>query len=1001
MIKFFTNKKIWEKVLLALIFVILFQFAVMEPVRADVVEFGGKLISPILSLLVSLGDGVMDVLHSSIMGTSNPLLHAQTDSDWWDIFKNIIAAVVTAACVIGAIVASGGLALFLGGVALISAGSFYFTGESILVDIGENTTKAVASLFGAEMLPEELYLPAYSYSPEEIFKGNILLFNVDFFGEPIEIQQKTHEDEETGDEIVDYWYYIDEDGNEVKTSKQNSAEILQSTISTWYNAIRNIALVIMLSVLVYIGIRILLTSVASEKAKYLTMLKDWFVGLCLLFLMHYIMAFSVTLVNKLTDLVNSSSNQEYYEVALEGTDGLKESLEELKLAGEDAGDLNIEYDADGDGEDEYVWSTNLMGYLRTSLQMESPGGQYIGQAICFLVLVVFTVMFTFTYLRRLLYMAFLTLIAPVVALTYCIDKLNDGSAQGFNKWIKEYIFNLLIQPMHLLLYFVLVSSAFDTLGDNFIYSIVAIGFMIPAEKLLRSLFGFEKASTPGALGGAAAAGLMMSGVNKLVGMASKGQKGSKGEGGSNSGGSTSDNGGAPIRTNDIDSTDQMLNGDMQNNGIPERTNEAGSAVDREKEALDRYKAEGYGQNANGEYFNPWTDEYDADYDPTKDETYNPMTEEEKRSKEALDKYKAEGYDQNANGEYFNPWTDEYDADYDPTKDKTYNSLLNVEEQSDNNPQNIEQNENTDSNSVTPNRGRFRRRAGRKLKAFGAATKVGLKTGAKRKLKAIPRFGKGLILGGAVGAAAAAAGTVAAVAAGDPGKVGTALAVGAGGGYAAGRAAANSKFSDSISPEVKEAYNRRYNAPEYKEEMMEDHIKGLKKDENIRQKLTTELGRGATRDMMKEGGHFEQFVRNGVDDIDDIIAAETLIRDGVFNNVDHATAVIQNDKRMGRKDPNKMSKKTRSEWEDTFKEEYMNAGANEEKANDTVDKTMNLVHVLHQAKTGSYNRSAVNDRRTGNRRTTRNTGAGRRTRNSNNTNSSESGNNSSDNGNSSN
>ena len=139
-------------------------------------------------------------------------------------------------------------------------------------------------------------------------------------------------------------------------------------------------------------------------------------------------------------------------------------------------------------------------------------------------------------------MAFLTLISPLVALTYCIDKLNDGSAQGFNKWFREYIFNLLIQPMHLLLYFILVGSAMSTLGDNFIYSIVAIGFMLPAEKLLRSLFGFEKASTPSMLGGAAATSLMMSGISKLTGMAGKGSKGGKGgdESGSGSGSTDSD-----------------------------------------------------------------------------------------------------------------------------------------------------------------------------------------------------------------------------------------------------------------------------------------------------------------------------------------------------------------------------------------------------------------------------------------------------------------------------
>ena len=97
------------------------------------------------------------------------------------------------------------------------------------------------------------------------------------------------------------------------------------------------------------------------------------------------------------------------------------------------------------------------------------------------------------------------------------------------------------------------------------------------------------------------------------------------------------------------------------------------------------------------------------------------------------------------------------------------------------------------------------------------------------------------------------------------------------------------------------------------------------------------------------GNLDKFMKNGVDDIDDIIAAQKLIDEGTFNNVDHATAVIQNDKRMGRKDPNKMSKKTRNEWEDTFREEYKNAGASEAKANDTVNKTMDLVHRFHKAK----------------------------------------------------
>ena len=53
-------------------------------------------------------------------------------------------------------------------------------------------------------------------------------------------------------------------------------------------------------------------------------------------------------------------------------------------------------------------------------------------------------------------MAFLTLIAPIVSLTYPIDKMNDGKAQAFNMWLKEYIFNALLQPFHLIIYFIFI-----------------------------------------------------------------------------------------------------------------------------------------------------------------------------------------------------------------------------------------------------------------------------------------------------------------------------------------------------------------------------------------------------------------------------------------------------------------------------------------------------------------------------------------------------------------
>lgn len=132
-------------------------------------------------------------------------------------------------------------------------------------------------------------------------------------------------------------------------------------------------------------------------------------------------------------------------------------------------------------------------------------------------------------------LAFLTIIAPLMAMTYPLDKLQDGSAQGFNTWLKEYIFNLLIQPVHLILYTVLIGASMDLIADNIVFALAALGFILQAEKILRKFFGFEKASTVAggsALGGA----LAMQGINqmsKLLGKGGKGGKGGKSGGGEN------------------------------------------------------------------------------------------------------------------------------------------------------------------------------------------------------------------------------------------------------------------------------------------------------------------------------------------------------------------------------------------------------------------------------------------------------------------------------------
>ena len=278
------------------------------------------------------------------------------------------------------------------------------------------------------------------------------------------------------------------------TTKVSTSYELQKTISTWYKALRAIALVGLLSVLVYVGIRILISSTGQEKAKYKKMIVDWVTAICILFVLQYIMVFILEITQKITDILRTNA---------------------IGANGEDL----------------------LMSNLRNKLGTSDKFSEIFAELLMYLVLVIYTVMFTIQYLKRVVYMAFFTMIAPLIALTYPLDKIKDGQAQAFTTWIREYIFNALLQPMHLLLYVIFVSSAMDLVGANPLYAIVAIGFLLPAEKFFRKMFGFDKASSSNQLGAAAGGALIMNAINKMG--HSSGKKAAGSSGGSGDSGSSS------------------------------------------------------------------------------------------------------------------------------------------------------------------------------------------------------------------------------------------------------------------------------------------------------------------------------------------------------------------------------------------------------------------------------------------------------------------------------
>ena len=105
---------------------------------------------------------------------------------------------------------------------------------------------------------------------------------------------------------INYFNTYETDGNykvgdlEIEYNKSN-AEVKKS-ISGVYYICRFIAMTLGLVVLIYIGIRMALSTVASDQAKYKKMLVSWVESFVIMFLMLYIMSFIIIIGEQLTEV---------------------------------------------------------------------------------------------------------------------------------------------------------------------------------------------------------------------------------------------------------------------------------------------------------------------------------------------------------------------------------------------------------------------------------------------------------------------------------------------------------------------------------------------------------------------------------------------------------------------------------------------------------------------------------------------------------------------------
>ena len=246
---------------------------------------------------------------------------------------------------------------------------------------------------------------------------------------------------------------------------------IREAVATWYNVILLLAASAMLIVLIVTGIKMAISTIASEKALYQRMLVDWVVGAIMIFTLNYFMVFMININEVLVKTI------EQFAVDLSSDEN---KIEMKQLTNSKSNITNSEIEI------------KVYEEVRSRAYDPKLLNGMVGM-VMYMTLVYFAFRYTIIYLKRLLTIIVLTLMAPAVGVAYALQKVFSGKGQALQIWMKEFTMNTLIQTVHALIYAIFISRALKLSLESMSGMIVAfilINFSMKADKLFKKIFNF-------------------------------------------------------------------------------------------------------------------------------------------------------------------------------------------------------------------------------------------------------------------------------------------------------------------------------------------------------------------------------------------------------------------------------------------------------------------------------------------------------------------------------
>ncbi len=236
--------------------------------------------------------------------------------------------------------------------------------------------------------------------------------------------------------------------NEI-SKNANVGDVLKIATIKFYNIIRNICLAASVFILIYLGIRLAITSVATEKSKYNTLLVHWVTSVVLMFFMQFIIIIISVVLQQGLGIIEKIAQAW-------GVSSFEEQI-----------------------------------YTGAISNLSSHGFNMVAALAIIYLLVAYQLKFFFYYIKRFLEVSFLITISPLITITYSIDKAGDSKAQAFTAFFTELVMKCAMQLVHAITYVVFIASAGVIAQKEPLLAIFFFTALSRAEKIIRKTLAID------------------------------------------------------------------------------------------------------------------------------------------------------------------------------------------------------------------------------------------------------------------------------------------------------------------------------------------------------------------------------------------------------------------------------------------------------------------------------------------------------------------------------